>query len=471
MTDCNKNITLQERELLILREAMDEAEKKRAFPVVNSPRIKAMISIVEDFLQTHNVICYGGTAINNILPVEDQFYNTKYQIPDYDFFSKTPIDHAKKLADIYAAKGYDNVQAKAGIHLGTYKVFVDFIPIADITILSTELFTNLYKDAIKVNGILYTPPNFLRMGMYLELSRPAGDVSRWEKVLKRLQLLNKNYPINVDKCDAKLFQRVTDFDDKCKEEKMFKIARNSLAAQGCVFFGSYATFALSRHMPKYIQKRFSKIPDFDVLSEEPLKTATILKEQLEYNEFKKVKITKHDAIDDIIPEHYEVRVGNETIAFIYKTIACYSYNEYKLNNKYTIRIASIDTILSFYLAFLFANKDYHSKDRILCIADYLFTLQQKNKFSQDGLLKRFSTTCYGHQHTVQQIRSEKSSKFEELKANRHSKEFEKWFLNYEPTKEKTPVPSCKNKTRRNKVSSRKTKKTKLSTGFFKRLGF
>ena len=32
------------------------------------------------------------------------------------------------------------------------------------------------------------PPNYLRMAMYLELSRPDGDVSRWEKVLKRLTL-------------------------------------------------------------------------------------------------------------------------------------------------------------------------------------------------------------------------------------------------------------------------------------------
>jgi hypothetical protein len=29
------------------------------------------------------------------------------------------------------------------------------------------------------------------MGMYLELSRPAGDVSRWEKVLNRLIVLYK----------------------------------------------------------------------------------------------------------------------------------------------------------------------------------------------------------------------------------------------------------------------------------------
>jgi len=53
------------------------------------------------------------------------------------------------------------------------------------------------KEAIKINGILYSPPNFLRMNMYLELSRPEGDVSRWEKIFKRLTLLNKHYPFAI----------------------------------------------------------------------------------------------------------------------------------------------------------------------------------------------------------------------------------------------------------------------------------
>ncbi len=45
------------------------------------------------------------------------------------------------------------------------------------------------------------------MNMYLELSRPAGDISRWEKVLKRLILLNKNYPLKGKHCDPKTFQK------------------------------------------------------------------------------------------------------------------------------------------------------------------------------------------------------------------------------------------------------------------------
>ena len=36
------------------------------------------------------------------------------------------------MADIYFKNGFSEIEAKAGIHFGTYKVFVNFIPVADI---------------------------------------------------------------------------------------------------------------------------------------------------------------------------------------------------------------------------------------------------------------------------------------------------------------------------------------------------
>lgn len=36
--------------------------------------------------------------------------------------------------------------------------------------------------------------------MYLELSRPMGDVSRWTKVFKRLRLLDAAHPFDVPAC-------------------------------------------------------------------------------------------------------------------------------------------------------------------------------------------------------------------------------------------------------------------------------
>ena len=84
---CDKTMNFQECELAILRSAIDKAEERSGRAVANSGEVKKIINIVENFIRRKKVICYGGTAINNILPKADQFYNTEIEIPDYDFFS------------------------------------------------------------------------------------------------------------------------------------------------------------------------------------------------------------------------------------------------------------------------------------------------------------------------------------------------------------------------------------------------
>jgi hypothetical protein len=119
----------------------------------------------------------------------------------------------------------------------------------------------------------------------------------------------------------------------------------------------------------------------------------------------------------------------------------------------------------------------------------------KNK----GLLKRFSINCYGHQESLEEILEIKSKKFIELKNNKNSPTYKKWFFQYDPTtkniesndnndnedlnddkqknkhkltskkqKQKTLKPTnsknknSKNKTSKNKNSKNKTSKNPLS---------
>ena len=118
--------SFQDQELEILRKAVDKNQKKIRKKIVNNPDIKRIINIVEKFLVQNKRICYGGTAINNILPIEDQFYDREVDIPDYDFFSPEALKDAKKLADIYLQQGFEEVTASAGMHPGTFKVFSRF---------------------------------------------------------------------------------------------------------------------------------------------------------------------------------------------------------------------------------------------------------------------------------------------------------------------------------------------------------
>ena len=446
---CDKKMTFQDCELAILRSAVDKAEYQQGRKTANSPEVKQIIEIVENFLRKKQLVCYGGTAINNILPKQDQFYNKDVEIPDYDFYSPNALNDAKELVDIYIKNGFQEVEAKSGQHHGTYKVYVNFIPVADISYLPKELFKAIKLEAIKVAGILYAPPNLLRMGMYLELSRPDGDVSRWEKVLKRLVLLNKNYPLKGNECSKIDFQRqMADFEFS---DKIYDNVQHTLIDQGVVFFGGYALSMYSHYMPAKLQHKLKKIPDFDVLSEEPMLTAQIVKERLSDINVKNIKIIKRPGIGEIIAPHYEITVGNDTIAFIYQPLACHSYNIVK-EGGYDIKIATIDTMLSFWLAFLYANRPYYDKDRILCMTNYLFEVQEKNRLAQKGLLRRFSINCMGHQETIEEMRAEKAQKFVELRGKQNTSEYEEWFLRYRPLDTKKVKEETKNK----KFSSEKT---------------
>lgn len=433
--ECSKKMSFEECELAILRQSIDLAQEKIGKRVVNSPEIQKMIRIVEDFLKRKNLICYGGQGINEELPEDDRFYNKEIDIPDYDFYTPNALADAKELADIYLKQGYTEVEAKSAQHKGTYKVFVDYIPVADISYIPKELFNTLKKDAIRVAGILYAPPNFLRMGMYLELSRPAGDTDRWDKVVKRLALLNKHYPLTDKQCSTIEFQRQMDTPDQ--QTEIYDTVKTALINQGCVFFGGYAISMYSRYMPKAEQDQVKKIADFDVLAQDPETTAEIVKERLADKGIKNVKIIKRPNIGEVIAEQIEIRVGNDTIAVLYPPVACHSYNTIVIN-KQKVKIATIDTMLSFYLAFIYANKPYYDPDRILCMAKFLFDVQQKNRLAQKGLLRRFTITCFGHQDSVEEMRAEKAKKFVELKDKRGTKEYEEYFLNYRPGDVKQP---------------------------------
>ena len=456
-----KNLSFAECELAILRIAVDEAQEKMGKRIVNSEDIQKIIDIVEEFIKKKKLICYGGTAINNILPEEDQFYDKDVEVPDYDFFSINALNDAKELADIYYKKGFLDVEAKSGQHPGTYKVYVNYMAVADITFIHEEIYNVIKKDSISIGSILYAPPNFLRMSMYLELSRPAGDISRWEKVLKRLLLLNKNYPITSLKCDDIDFQRK--MDNKITEENIFETLKNTLINQGVVFFGGFANTLYSYYMPKNLRKKLENISDFDVLSNKPEVTSEVVKERLNDIGVKNVKIVKHDAVGEIVPEHYEIKVGKDSVLFIYKPIGCHSYNVLFLKGK-KIKVATIDTMLSLYLAFLYSDRPYYNQfiDRILCMSKFLFDVQQKNRLAQKGLLKRFSITCYGHQDSLEEIKSKKALKYKELKNSKNKKLFDEWFLSYKPDIEEEKVESIPKNTKNTKTikKNKKIRKTK-----------
>jgi hypothetical protein len=394
---------MENNELSAVQNAMVLADEKQNKELVNNTQVKQIIEVLQDFLRRKQLICYGGTAVNNILPADMQFYDLDTEIPDYDFYSKTPMDDAKELADIYHAAGHP-VQAKAGIHEGTFKVFVDYIPIADITNLPEPIYDAIKPDVIVRDGISYAPANFLKMNMYLELSRPDGDTTRWEKIYKRLQLLNKAYPPNETESECST--------DGTSNDVKSALIEYIASLDEVVFLAGVNL--------KNVDVDYGTI---DLLSERPREVAEKIKSFLS-SQNKVATIESQAALGEIIPESFTISIGSAKVVHIYQPVACHNYNETTYNG-HQIRVATTDTMLNFYLAFLYVGNNGGHK-RVLCTVNSLFDLEKRQKG------KRFSMNCIGKQQTLLDIRKKKSEMFIKLENQQGTREYDWWFLNYDP---------------------------------------
>lgn len=428
-----KNLSFNECNKLIIAQSVIKNEKILGRELLQNETTRLIINIVEDFIREKELICYGGTAINALLPKSDKFYDYNYELPDYDFFSYDAMENAKELTDIYFEKGI-NAESKSGMHKGTYKVYANFMSIADITQIHKKLYEQLKKESIKINGIHYCSPNFLRMALFVELSRPKGEISRWEKIYGRLLLLNKNYPVKINSCinDNKLIPNYNIIEAK----KTFTIVKNILIKNKVIFFGGYAMFLYSKYFKHKtdanIYNHFSKnIPDFDIIYEDAKELAFTIAKELHKNGVKNIKIVEYNSIYNLINTHYQIKYNDYPIVYIFKPISCHSYNTVKIHSQ-SLNIATIDTILSFYLAFLYADEGYFDKKRILCYFQLLFNLQQDNLINNRGLLKRFNYTCYGNQESIQEILKSKALIYKKYRKKRQSKIFKETFFTYKP---------------------------------------
>ncbi len=469
-----------------------EKEKKLLEKVVSTKKYKdlqsdekqKLIDIVEKYLKDKKLVCYGGTAINNLLPKSKQFY-TNTEFPDYDFFSPNALEDAKRLTNIYNKAGFPDATAKSGVHHGTYKVFAGDESVADVTQMDKKLFKNVQENSEEREGILYCPIDFLRMNMYLELSRPAGDISRWTKVHDRLMLFDETYPFDNSSCTSKWYEKENDklLDDLQERtdgnnsdvDSIYSKAVSYCVVIGAVFIGSIAMEQYSKFLLEK-SHRMETFQTFMVFVENLERRSRALSNVLRsMNEVKKVDVVESKGIADLIPPHNIIYVTDrknirEPLTIMFQTEACYSYNVLPPSKKGgQIRIASIETLMNMYLAFQYdedkVDEKLINKGRLMCAATELYKIQKENRLAQRGVLKRFSLNCYGHQQSKAEMLKEKREKTKELSKDKDSKEYESWALNYQPSeidaKKKAEKESNKKKTL--KKSANADKKGKGST--------
>ena len=457
----NNNNNMDECEMKLIEYQTESINDEIIPKMVQNATIKRIYAILINFIRKRKLVCYGGSAINAILPKSAKFYDEATELPDYDVFSANAIQDAKDLVDVYTQHGFDDVEARSGMHVGTFKVFVNFVGILDLTEVPQELFHELSADAIVKNQILNAPPLYLRMALHLELSRPKGDISRWEKVASRLQLLDQHFPYDTTATATtatatatatqipisrtaslrKFIPENTETETKEeenteteeKEERVVQdIVYRYLVKHQSVFFGMHA-LAIYREKDDQKddqketqnQKQYSEY-ECDVLVKDPVKCAIELRKKLsKYN----VKVTEHPEIGEIVPEHATVYVDGRIVATLYDPVACHNYNEITYRNR-KVRIATTDTIQSLYLAFSYVGSMRYNKAILQNFSKEIDALAKRHRLQQSGVWRRFGLPCYGDQATLETIRSKKAAMFAKLKQKKNTPEYERWFLRY-----------------------------------------
>lgn len=393
------------RELEYLKHAVDESQKRVDYTTAHDTEILKAIQVVERYLRKHKRICYGGTAINAILPSNMKFYNPKYDIPDYDMFTPDVKGDVDGLLKELEKEGFVDVNQKVGIHEGTRKVLVNFIPVADFTEMNETLFRIVSRRAYVVDGIYYCDPEFLRMMMYLELSRPRGQVDRWEKVYERLVLLEKAHPMRL--CRQSIV--VPHIEPKLRETLLDFIVKRKRVLAGVETIDFYEEPRPTLKLENLVQEEgvvvfFSADAKHDA-------------EDIESILGKAVKWQYKKRLSDDLYDYCLVRYQRKPVAFIIQENACHSYIPINLSDGRSLRLASLDLLMNLYLSLVvFGKKEEHFLQvPVLCLAELTHGFLLKYRKNPTKLVPPFTVTCSGRQKAFASLQKERAQRVEMLK--------------------------------------------------------
>lgn len=403
----NKTSPTERRVKDRLESVVEIAEERNKYEAAHNPEINKALDMVRRFIVKKRRVCYGGTAMNAILPKEKRFYNPEMDLPDYDFFTPDSDADINELVKELEAAGFKDVHHRLGIHEGTSKIFVNFVAIADITAISKDVYGIFLRRAVKRDGMHYTDPDILRMMMYLEISRPKGMVSRWDKVFERLQLINGVFPPKAGK--RREGTRKVRADDAVSDGRM-SIYNYCIDNQRILITGGldkYYSIVVRRATPNYNLDMATEAIGF--LCPDVKLDAKNLQKILGGPE--NCKLYLHPSRGEIVADHVEVRYKGVPIAFLLQESGCHAYLNFPLKDGRSIAIASLDTLITVYYSLAIFTKKLrelipgiNSK-----IAEFV-KLTEENRRQKNPKIPAFPLSCRGYQKGFATLLREKAAR-------------------------------------------------------------
>jgi len=253
------------------------------------------------------------------------------------------------------------------------------------------------------------------MLMHLELSRPRGEIDRWNKVFERLLLFNEFVPIK--QCPG--FNRNRSVFEHMLSKEQVEITLEYIITNKRVFAGAdllpFYENALKdrKHATEWIfgsrkpilfysadasldaTQLISKLTHIHHLG---MGTGTGSKKQ---KRFTVQTYSSHGV--DLLPSMKIIKQGKQPLIFIVDQTACHSYFNVPVHNEQydtMLRIASMDTLITLYFCLGLMKTSFFDIDSMQCLANELVQLSIKARQHPEHFIFPFiSIKCYGHQTT------------------------------------------------------------------------
>jgi hypothetical protein len=263
---------------------------------------------------------------------------------------------------------------------------------------------------VPYGGIYYADPDFLRMMMYLELSRPAGEVGRWEKVYERLFLLNTLQPMRT--CKWRSDKRPSLMQDT-KESLLQMIMAHGNILAGLDVYSSYKVGRGKRKALKWFVRHWPLI----VYSENPKKDSEFFIDYLTKIGLvaESLSVNNIGAVGEIVPACTIVKYEEVPTLLFVKETACHSYVTINLVGGKEVKVASIDTLVTLFMSFMFhAELEEIIARPLMCLIHEMILFSMRAR--EQGTLAPFlSITCSGHQKQIATLLRERAGRMGKLR--------------------------------------------------------
>jgi hypothetical protein len=384
-----------------LKEVIAKAKLRIDIDIAQNPELQRAIHIVEAFLHKTQRMCYGGQAINAHLPQHEKFYDSQRSLPDYDFFTPEAEEDTNEIIEDLKKNGYTEISKRIGIHDGTIKIYVNYMPIADITQMIPELYNTIHKQSMVVDGIRYVDPLFLRMLMHLELSRPRGQVERWDKVYERLLILQRNYPLKTCKFTDLVDNSVA---KQARPAMIRYVLDNKLPYIGIDLHKIYMKpGSLKKRMPQLLEDSSPVICFSANATDDASKLAEITStETREYLGFQ-----------NILPAMIALYRNDVLAGIIVQEEACHSIIQFPVSRSSTLYLASLDTAITFFIGLYYRDDiEYMPKHSLLCAIKHMIDLSNRYRVKPTKLFPDFSIECDGYQTSFASLLRAKAARIQ-----------------------------------------------------------